>query len=329
MVAKELDVYQSQENTDPLIRPVIIVDKQEEESESAKRKEPFNFAFAPQNVSQYLREINDIPRKTTEEQLTLAYTMRDGVDPKERDEAKRQLIECNLRYVVRWARRYSYNTLPLADLIQEGNKGLLIAADKFDPDRGFSFVNFATWDIRKEIIRAITRQIDVVSTSIDIKEKQQLYWATWERLAQELGKEPTDADVKKAMGETDENINHMRSLSLGPVSLDSQDSTNTDSDDQVDLTEKLADSYAEVEPETVATYKAQRHDVLNLLNGMKEKHRKIFYLYYGFLGNVAESFPKVGDFLGTSGENVRQIHNKVMVKVKANPSTQTLFSYLK
>src|SRR5437016_9059850 len=168
-----------------------------------------------ENLRVYLKEIARIPLLTREQEVELARRARTGDEA-----AKAKLTESNLRLVVQVARRYLNRGLPLPDLIEEGNLGLLRAVDKFDPERGTRFSTYATWWIRHFIVRALANQARMIRLPVHIELLLGRYAREQQRLTQELGRAPTVEEIARALGTTTEQVDELEEIRRHPVSLD-------------------------------------------------------------------------------------------------------------
>jgi len=180
------------------------------------------------NLAVYLNEIRGIPLLTREEEAALARRARAGDEA-----AKARLIEANLRLVVQVARRYVNRGLPLPDLIEEGNLGLIRAVEKFEPERGLRFSTYATWWIRHAVTRALANQARVIRLPVHVEMLLGRYAREQQRLTQALGRAPTAAELAQALGTTEEQVAELEEIRQQPVSLDAplpeQDASRTSS----------------------------------------------------------------------------------------------------
>src|SRR5438477_6194180 len=167
------------------------------------------------NLAAYFGEIGRIPLLDRGQEVALARRAQAGDEA-----AKTKLTEANLRLVVQVARRYLNRGLPLPDLIEEGNLGLLRAVDKFDPERGTRFSTYATWWIRHFIVRARANQARMIRLPVHIELLLGRYARQQQRLTQELGRAPTVEEIAQAMGTTTEQIDELEEIGRHPVSLD-------------------------------------------------------------------------------------------------------------
>src|SRR5438128_1622014 len=159
------------------------------------------------NLAVYFGEIARIPLLTREDEVALARRVRAGDEA-----AKARLIEANLRLVVQVARRYLNRGLPLPDLIEEGNLGLLRAVEKFDPERGTRFSTYATWWIRHFVVRALANQARMIRLPVHVELLLGRYAKEQQRMSQELGRAPTVEEIARALGTTTEQVDELEEI---------------------------------------------------------------------------------------------------------------------
>src|SRR5256885_2148531 len=167
------------------------------------------------NLRVYLREIARIPLLTREEEQALGRRIRAGDE-----QAKARLVEANLRLVVQVARRYANRGLPLPDLIEEGNLGLLRAVEKYEPERGTRFSTYAVWWIRQAVVRALANQARTIRLPVHVELLLARYVREQSRLTQTLGRTPTAEELAQALGTSAREIAELEEVRQHPVSLD-------------------------------------------------------------------------------------------------------------
>ena len=172
--------------------------------------------FTDSSISWYLDQINRIPLLTRELDDTLARAARDG-DLKSKDE----LIKSNLRFVVSIAKKYQTSGISLLDLINEGNLGLIKAAEKFDPDRGYHFISYAVWWIRQSIMLAISQKASLIRLPLNRTADLQKIERVHKKLENKFGREPSANEIAEELDMDNEEINHLRNITQDFVSLDS------------------------------------------------------------------------------------------------------------
>ena len=233
----------------------------------------------------------------------------DEVDAGER--ARRNLIEANLRLVVSVARRYMNRGLPLSDLIQEGNIGLLRAVEKFDYRRGFKFSTYATWWIRQAVTRAISDHARTIRIPVHMVETINKLARTMSQLQQELGREPTFVEISEAMEIPPERVREIASILPQPISLE----TPVGDDQDAMLGDFVEDQNAQLLEEAGARA-VLRDQMEAVLNSLSERGRKVLDLRYGLESGEQHTLDEIGNQLGVTRERIRQIEAKALRKLR-------------
>ncbi|WP_345381548.1 sigma-70 family RNA polymerase sigma factor [Pseudonocardia yuanmonensis] len=235
----------------------------------------------------------------------LRSAVREGV------RAREGLITANLRLVVSIARRYSGPEVPLLDLIQEGNIGLIRAVDKFDHTRGHRFSTYATWWIRQAIGRARGEQFRTIRLPAHKEELLARLSRVRGRLVQDLDREATPAEIGRALEVSPEVVEQLLQCARTPLSLDHPlDDAGTDT-----FAELLADPHA-TDPHTAALAQARRRYVADVLAALPERDSQIIRLRFGFVDGRPHTLDEIGALLGVSRERIRQIENRAMAKLR-------------
>jgi len=258
------------------------------------------------NLAVYLNEIRRLPVLTREEEHELARRIRAGDET-----AKQTMIESNLRLVVQIARRYINRGLPLPDLIEEGNLGLLRAVEKFEAERGTRFSTYATWWIRQAIVRALANQARTIRLPVHVELLLARYAREEKRLTQELGRRPTMEEMAKALDSTVEEIGELDELRQQPVSLDAPGP-----DGERRLGDLIADRMADP-ADALASLFRRRTDLVSVLDDLAENERLVLRRRFGLEGEPAETLETIGQRLRLSRERVRQIEAAGIRKVRA------------
>jgi RNA polymerase primary sigma factor len=257
------------------------------------------------NLAVYLSEIARIPLLSREEEQDLARRLRAGDES-----AKRRLIEANLRLVVQVARRYFNRGLPLPDLIEEGNLGLLRAVEKFDPERGLRFSTYATWWIRHAITRALANQARIIRLPVHVEMLLGRYAKEQQRLTQSLGRPPTAAELAQALGTTEEQVEDLEELRQQPLSLDAPVA------DRGRVADLVADPTADPSAALTRLFR-ERAELVSVLDDLAVNERKVLRRRFGLEGDEPETLEAIGQTLGLTRERVRQIETAGLRKLRA------------
>jgi RNA polymerase primary sigma factor len=269
-------------------------------------------------VRMYLREIGKVPLLTAQQEVSLAKR----IERKDMD-AKRQLIEANLRLVVSVARRYANRGMSLLDLIQEGNLGLIRAVEKFDYRRGFKFSTYATWWIRQAVTRALADQARTIRIPVHMVETINKLIRIQRQLLQDLGREPTPEEIAHEMGVTPERVREILKISQEPVSLESPVGDEGDSS----LGDFIEDDRA-IAPVDAVDEIIQNEELDKVLSLLTLRERKVIELRFGLKGEHPRTLEEVGQRFGVTRERIRQIEAKTLAKLKSYRDTQRLHEFL-
>jgi RNA polymerase sigma factor (sigma-70 family) len=256
------------------------------------------------NLGLYLSEISRIPLLSRQEEGALARRARAGDEA-----AKARLTEANLRLVVQVARRYLNRGLPLPDLIEEGNLGLMRAVEKFEPERGTRFSTYATWWIRHAVVRALANQARMIRLPVHVEALLGRYAKEHARLTQELGRAPTADEIASALQTTVEQVRELEEIRQPPVSLDvpvRDDAT-------------LRDLVADPAPEpgaAIGNLLRSRSDLLTVLDDLPANERTVLRHRFGLEGDSPETLEAIGRRLSISRERVRQIEANALRKLR-------------
>ena len=268
-------------------------------------------------LSLYLEEIREHPILVREEEVELAQRIRGGDE-----EALNQLVAANLRFVVSVARRYAGHGVPLADLVTEGNIGLIRAARRFDESKGVRFISYAVWWVRQSILQALTAGSRIVRIPSGQLEESHRVVRAVRRLEQELGREPTIAEVAAELELSPGAVTDALGLRPGWVSLDAP----LPNDDQSSMLDLIPDTELE-DPNASAASAALRDVVEAGLTRLPEREATVLMQYFGLDGEPARSLEEIARGLGLTRERARMIKDRALVRLRLGETGKILESF--
>lgn len=273
--------------------------------------------FDEGSLDLYLREISRYPLITRDEEARLASRIREGDQ-----EAMETLCRSNLRFVVSVAKKYQNQGVSLADLINEGNVGLIRAAHKFDETKGIKFISYAVWWIRQAILQALAEQSRIVRVPLNRAGTLHRIGRRSNALLQELGREPSAEEIARGMDISIEEVRKTMSISQAHLSLDAPLTPGEDNK----LLDYLPDEYSPL-PDDNAADSARRRAIQRSLGSLKPREAKILRLYYGLDNHEAMTLEEIGSVLGITRERVRQIKEKALDRLRHRSRSETLESF--
>lgn len=270
------------------------------------------------SLDQYLRDISAYPLIGREEEVRLAQLIRTGDE-----EALNKLVRSNLRFVVSVAKKYQNQGVALADLINEGNLGLIRAAHKFDETKGIKFISYAVWWIRQAILQALAEQSRIVRVPLNRAGTLHRIGKRANALLQELGREPTHEEIAEEMDITEDEVAKTISISQTHLSLDAPVTPGEDNR----LLDYLPDNLNPT-PDEQTFEKALTEAIEESLSSLKEREAKILRLYFGLDGEDPMTLEQIGALLGITRERVRQIKEKALSRLRHVSRAKALESFL-
>ena len=257
----------------------------------------------------YLQEIGQIPLLSEEEEKELGRKLAGGDIS-----ARHRLEEANLRLVVSLAKHYTGRGIPLLDLIQEGNMGLMHAAEKYDYMKENRFSTYASWWIKEAMQRAIDRQAREIRVPVHVAENMKKVQRAANELRQELGRDASPKEIADRLaGRTEEEVKEILSYFQTPVSLETPIGENGE-----DSLGDMVENQTETTPEEAMDILVQKEEVKELLETLSEREREVIRLRYGLEDGKAQTLEEIGGQLGVTRERVRQIEARAMEKLRKN-----------
>ena len=270
-------------------------------------------------LSIYLKEINRIALLTPQEELVLAKRAQKG------DEfARKRMIEANLRFVVNVAKKYQNQGLPLSDLINEGNIGLMTALEKFDPDKGYHFISYAVWWIRQAIMKAINEKSRAVRLPLNRTNELLQIQKAQRSLMKDLNTEdPSMEEIGELAGFDAQHVSNLLSISRELVSLDALVFNDGSASNIGDFLEDDTQN-----PEQSLLEQSLKDDVRSLLATLSDKEREILELRFGLDGKNPMSLKEIGELYNLTKERIRQIEKKAIERLRAPNKSKMVESYI-
>ncbi len=296
------DDLEIEENTSP--------DDEDQEADDDADEQSFSAGTIPQGdldaTRLYLSEIGFSPLLSAEEEV---YYGRKAIQGDE--DARKRMIESNLRLVVKIARRYMNRGLALLDLIEEGNLGLIRAVEKFDPEKGFRFSTYATWWIRQTIERALMNQTRTVRLPIHVVKEINIYLRAARKLSQKLDRETNPEDIAEMLDIPIEDVKHMLGLNERIASVDSPSGYDSDKS----LLDTLPDEQNSDPSLLLQNDDVQRH-IDTWLCQLSDKQRAVVERRFGLHGHEVCTLEEIGNELGVTRERVRQIQLEAIRRLR-------------
>ena len=274
-------------------------------------------------VRMYLKEIGRVPLLTAERERELAEIMTNSESEEEREKAKDELVEANLRLVVSIAKRYVGKGMFFLDLIQEGNLGLMKAVDKFDYSKGFKFSTYATWWIRQAITRAIADQARTIRIPVHMVETIHKVSRYTRQMLQELGREATADELGETMGMSPEKVREIMKIAQDPVSLETPIGEEEDSH----LGDFIPDDDTPA-PADAASATILREVIEKELNTLTPREAHVIKLRFGLYDGRTRTLEEVGKEFDITRERIRQIEAKALRKLRHPSRARHLRGFL-
>ncbi len=322
------------------------VEVREEEAEALfEILPPPNDVEVSDPVRMYLQEIGRVPLLDAQQEVELAMQMEAGQRAAEKlegggrlgtsdkailkratkqgERAQQRLVEANLRLVVSIAKKYVGRGMPLLDLIQEGNLGLMRAVDKFDYRKGFKFSTYASWWIRQAVTRALADQGRTIRVPVHMVETINKLAAVQRGLSQDLGREPTIEEIAADLELEPAKVTELRRIAQDPLSLETPLGEEEDST----LGDFVPDLDAEA-PVTAASFKLLQEYLGIVLEELNEREREVLIMRFGLRDGKIHTLEQVGRYFNVTRERIRQLETKALAKLRQPSRARKLEGYL-
>ena len=270
------------------------------------------------SLDKYLHDISKLDLITAEEEVVLARLIREG-----NNEALDKLTKSNLRFVVSVAKQYQNQGMTLQDLINEGNVGLIKAAHRFDETRGFKFISYAVWWIRQSILQAIAEQARIVRLPLNRIGIMNKIAKAYSTLEQELQREPKIEEIAQLLDISEDDVKDSLRNSSRHLSMDA--SLTPDDDNNMYDVLKSEDS---PRPDNGLLHESLQMEIARVIAILPQKEADILKLYYGLGGKYPLTLDEIGEKFDMTRENVRQIKEKALRKLKSSSKCKNLRAYL-
>ncbi len=290
----------------------------EEDEAEPLELEPLEGVSIDDPVRMYLKEIGKVPLLNSADEVKLAKRMERGDE-----EAKRRLIEANLRLVVSIAKKYVGRGMLFLDLIQEGNLGLIRAVEKFDWRKGYKFSTYATWWIRQAITRALADQARTIRIPVHMVETINKLIRVSRQLLQELGREPTPEEIGQIMKMPTERVREIIKIAQEPISLETPIGEEEDSH----LGDFIEDHDA-LAPADAASFTMLKEQLEGVLDTLTPRERKVLKLRFGLDDGRPRTLEEVGREFGVTRERIRQIEAKALRKLRHPSRSKRLKDFI-
>jgi RNA polymerase primary sigma factor len=300
-------VHDVEDAEEPETAEAEEAEETDEDADEAEEKPAAHQAEATQDpLKLYVRAIGDGPLLTPAEERELARRKDEGDE-----EAKKKLIESNLRLVMSITRNYTKAGVPLLDLIQEGNLGLIRAVEKFDYKLGFKLSTYATWWIRQAVTRALADQGRTIRLPVHVADQVRRLMRARRQLAQKLNREPTEEELARESGFPEKRVRELLDLVEDPVSLE------TPVGDGESMYADLIEDIHSERPDESTSKKLRRVELAEAMLRLNPRMRRVLSLRFGLDGEPPQTLEEVGAGLGITRERVRQLESRALRELRA------------
>ncbi len=268
-----------------------------------------------ESITKYFNEVSKIPLLTAEEENELAQKSSAGDEV-----ALEKIVKSNLRFVISVAKQYQNRGLPLEDLVNDGNFGLIRAAKKFDSNRGFKFISYAVWWIRQAIMQSLAEQSRMIRIPNNQTASLHKINKAITKLEQQLEREPTNEELETALDGIDVNIRDLKMIMGRTISLDSPMGNEDDSLTLLDCTIDKNGS----NPDEELNKDSMKSDLVKVLDRLTSRQKSVICMYFGLLGQQAMTLEEIGEYFELTRERVRQIKDGALKVLKCRNNSSVL-----
>ncbi len=272
-----------------------------------------------ESLERYFQEISKVDLLTIDEEISLARRIKKGDQA-----ALEKLTKANLRFVVSVAKQYQNRNLSLNDLINEGNLGLVKAAQRFDETRGFKFISYAVWWIRQSIMQALAEQSRIVRLPLNRTGALNKIHQAFSELEQKFEREPTPEELSQILEMDETEITNTLSAGAKQVSVDAP----FNDGESNCLLDVLENTTTEKTDQDMVYTDSLRVETERALEGLSERERQVIKMFFGIAGEGPLSLEQIGEILDLTRERVRQIKEKAIKKLRTSPRKKLLAEYL-
>lgn len=272
-----------------------------------------------ESISKYLQEISRIEMISPEEEVRLSVLIRQG-----NHAARQKLVNANLRFVVSVAKQFQGQGLSLSDLINEGNIGLVKAAERFDHTRGFKFISFAVWWIRQSILHSLAEHSKMIQIPVNKMLQKKNIDKVQAALEQELERLPSDEEIAEMMNTDYNEVRKLRSVNGNSVSLDAPVS----GDDELCLIDSIENTNASAANEKMDYRESLRKDLVRSLSTLDQRQQEMLCYFFGIGIDFPMSIDDLAVKYSLTRERIRQIKDKAIAKLQTGKQSQILRGYL-
>ena len=269
-------------------------------------------------LEKYLQDIAKESLITPEEEVELAQRIKDGDQ-----QALDRLVRANLRFVVSVAKQYQNQGLSLQDLINEGNVGLIKAAQRFDETRGFKFISYAVWWIRQSILQAVAEQARIIRLPLNQVGAVSKLKKTAAMLEQEYHRKPSTEELAKEMDLSEAKVQSLLGMNMHQISTDAP----LDDDDDGNFLDVYVDQDS-IAPDEAVENESDNNAIKRSLEALSDKERQVINMYYGIGTNREYSLDEIALTIGISRERTRQIRDRALKRLKSNTNSALYQMYL-